>query len=449
MTFGCLNNICKVNTDTLKLWAKVMRATPDSRLILLAAEGSHRARISGDLAAEGAARECVEFVTPRPMAEYLKLYQHIDIGLDTLPYNGHTTSVDAFWMGVPVVVTLVGNTTVGRAGLSLAMNLGLEELVAWTAGEFVEKAAGLARNGPRLRDYRTSLRERMRKSPLMDARGYAREIEACYRQMWRTWSAGSRGSRLMESSPISQVLRVAIARHQAGDLAQAQRLYRQVLEQNPVQPDALHLLGTLMGQSGHPESAVELLERAVALRPAAGYQLNLGLTLQTLGRRAAAIAAFREMVRQRPQMAEAHASLGSALLQDTQTAEAIACLREAVRLNPALAAAQLDLGNALKAAGDWPGAICAYQESTRIEPALAEGHFNLGNAFQAAGRVQDAVPAYLEAARLKPADAGTWNNLAGAYLALGRIAPAVDAFEKAIACRATIMPRPIRTLRWL
>src|SRR5581483_9403119 len=117
---------------------------------------------------------------------YLELYHQIDIGLDTLPYNGHTTSLDAMWMGVPVV-TIVGQTAVGRAGLSQLTNLALTELIAYSEDDFVRIAIGLARDLTRLRDLRANLRSRMERSPLMDAPRFARNIEAAYRTMWHRW----------------------------------------------------------------------------------------------------------------------------------------------------------------------------------------------------------------------------------------------------------------------
>ena len=116
----------------------------------------------------------------------MRYYHGIDIGLDTVPYNGHTTSLDSFWMGVPVV-TLVGPTVVGRAGLCQLMNLGLPELIASSPEQYVRIAAELAHDLPRLSKLRATLRERMQASPLMDAPRFARNIEAAYREMWRRW----------------------------------------------------------------------------------------------------------------------------------------------------------------------------------------------------------------------------------------------------------------------
>jgi protein O-GlcNAc transferase len=186
VTFGCLNNFCKVDEDTLRLWAGVMNAVPGSRLILLSPHGGHRGRVLNVLEQAGVAPVRVEFVDHRPRADYMRLYDGIDVGLDTLPYNGHTTSLDACWMGVPVV-TLVGRTVVGRAGLSLSMNLGLQELVAWSPSGFVRTASELAGNLPRLVTLRAELRERMRHSPLTDGSRFARHVETAYRAMWRRW----------------------------------------------------------------------------------------------------------------------------------------------------------------------------------------------------------------------------------------------------------------------
>ena len=186
VTFGCLSHFAKTNTAVLRLWARVLRRVTGSRLLLLAAEGSHRQRTLDAFAEQGVVPDRIGFLAHQPREEYLKAYHRIDLGLDTFPYNGHTTSLDSLWMGVPVV-TLVGQTVVGRAGLSQLSNLGLTELVARTPDEFVEIAARLANDLPRLSTLRATLRERMQSSPLMDAPRFARNIETAYRNMWRHW----------------------------------------------------------------------------------------------------------------------------------------------------------------------------------------------------------------------------------------------------------------------
>lgn len=186
ITFGSLNNFCKVNSKILRLWAQVLDAVTNSRLLLLAPPGNHRQDVWEVLQDEGVSADRVEFASLRPRPDYLELYHRIDIGLDPLPYNGHTTSFDSFWMGVPIV-SLIGWTLVGRAGLCQLMNLGLPELTATTPEQFVRIAAELAGDLPRLTQLRSTLRQRLKDSPLMNGPRFARNLENAYRQMWRDW----------------------------------------------------------------------------------------------------------------------------------------------------------------------------------------------------------------------------------------------------------------------
>ena len=147
----------------------------------------------------GIAPERVELVGRVPtLAEHLALYNRMDIALDTFPYNGTTTTCEAMWMGVPVI-TLAGRTHAARVGVSLLSNAGLPELVAHSPEEYVKIAAALAADVPRLVEIRSTLRDRMAASPLMDAPRFALNVEHAYREMWRTWCAGE-ATRLREAS---------------------------------------------------------------------------------------------------------------------------------------------------------------------------------------------------------------------------------------------------------
>jgi protein O-GlcNAc transferase len=111
-------------------------------------------------------------------------YHDIDIVLDTFPYNGHTTSLDSLWMGVPVV-TAIGSTPVARAGYSLLSNVGLSELAADSDAGFVDTAVALAHDLPRLRGIRAGLRDRMERSPLMNGERFAHSMERAFQEIWR------------------------------------------------------------------------------------------------------------------------------------------------------------------------------------------------------------------------------------------------------------------------
>jgi protein O-GlcNAc transferase len=182
-TFGCLNNPCKVTDTTLQLWGGVMRALPDARLRLLSPGGHYAGRLLGRLETHGIASSRVELVEFQPRAQYLRAYLDIDLALDTFPYNGHTTSLDALWMGVPVV-TRVGRTCVGRGGLSQLFHVDLLDLAAQSDAAFVNAAVALATDLPRLAALRQTLRPRLERSALMDAPRFARTMEEVYRRVW-------------------------------------------------------------------------------------------------------------------------------------------------------------------------------------------------------------------------------------------------------------------------
>jgi predicted O-linked N-acetylglucosamine transferase (SPINDLY family) len=187
ITFGCLNNFCKVNHGVLQTWAQILEGVPESCLLILAEGGATQEWVLKQLSLINADR--IAFVAKRERQFYLQYFHQIDIALDTFPYNGHTTSLDGLWMGVPTV-TLAGTTAVGRAGVSQLSRLGLENLIASSAAEYVQIAQRLAQDRERLQRLRSSLRESLRASSITDAASFALDVESLYREAWRRWCLG-------------------------------------------------------------------------------------------------------------------------------------------------------------------------------------------------------------------------------------------------------------------
>jgi protein O-GlcNAc transferase len=199
LTFGCFNHLPKLTDEMLALWARLLAALPGARLMLksfgLSAAGARRDLLAR-LARQGIGAERVELRAPQPtLAAHLACYGEVDIALDVFPYNGATTTCEALWMGVPVV-SLAGATHVARVGASILTHAGLAELVAESPEQYVEIALALARDRERLAGLRAGLRERLRASALLDAAGFARQLEDAYRGMWRAWCT-SRGKRTL------------------------------------------------------------------------------------------------------------------------------------------------------------------------------------------------------------------------------------------------------------
>jgi predicted O-linked N-acetylglucosamine transferase (SPINDLY family) len=193
VTFGSFNALAKVAPGTVALWSRVLERVPGSRLLLkstgLGDEGV-RSAIAARFARHGIGAERLRLLPWEPSPRHhLELYGEVDVALDTSPYHGTTTTCEALWMGVPVV-SLTGRTHVSRVGASLLERVGLGALACSTSEGYVEQAVMLASRPAELSALRASLRERVRRSPLADARRLARAIEDAYRAMWRAWAAG-------------------------------------------------------------------------------------------------------------------------------------------------------------------------------------------------------------------------------------------------------------------
>jgi len=189
VTFGSFNDTSKVNGPLMVLWAQVLGAIPGSRLLVKSRAGDDpkvRQIVLDQFREVGVTSDRIRIEGQRPAIEYLRLYHQVDIGLDTFPYHGTTTTCDALWMGVPVV-SLVGEHHASRVGLSILSRVGLRSLAASSPQEYVAKAAALARQPQTLERLRASLRPCMMASPLRNAKAFARRVETAYREMWHRW----------------------------------------------------------------------------------------------------------------------------------------------------------------------------------------------------------------------------------------------------------------------
>jgi protein O-GlcNAc transferase len=194
-TFGSFNRLPKLSSQVLDAWAAILHAVPSSRLLLKAAA----------LADESVCKQFIDRFTQRGVdAVRLDLrgtsahhdmfgeYGHMDIALDPFPFNGGMTTLEALWMGVPVVA-LEGNTVVSRQSYSALANIGLAETLAFAdVSSYVAGAVGLASDPARLVELRSQIRQRMAASPLCQPQQFTSDLEALYRQMWRAWCNGER-----------------------------------------------------------------------------------------------------------------------------------------------------------------------------------------------------------------------------------------------------------------
>lgn len=185
LTFGSFNALAKISPAVIDLWAAVMRALPDARLLMQAralSDPGSRLRLAEAFRERGVAPDRIEMAGFTSLPQHLELFSRTDVCLDTFPWNGHMTTLDSLWMGVPVL-TLAGDRRAARMGAAIMGELGLTDFIAATPEEFVARAVALAGDPIVLGDLRTSLRDRLGRSRLADGAGLARALEAAFAAM--------------------------------------------------------------------------------------------------------------------------------------------------------------------------------------------------------------------------------------------------------------------------
>jgi protein O-GlcNAc transferase len=232
---------------------------------------------------------------------------------------------------------------------------------------------------------------------------------------------------------VADLFEAAVAHHQSGRSTEAEACYRRVLAAQPDHADALHLLGAIAQQAGRHDAAVDLISQAIRRNGKNPfYFCNLGLALRDLGMVDESIAACREAVRIKPDLAEAHTNLGLALRDKGRLDEAVAAFREAIRIKPDLAEAHSNLGDALRSQGNLDEAAVACRTAIRIRPTYAEAHCNLGATLYEQGKFHDAARACREAIRINRGYAEAHSNLGAAFYQQGELNAAVEECREAI-----------------
>ncbi|MDP6872720.1 MAG: tetratricopeptide repeat protein [Alphaproteobacteria bacterium] len=277
---------------------------------------------------------------------------------------------------------------------------------------------------------------------------------------------------------MQEVFDRAVSRHNAGDLAGAQKLYRRILKAEPNNPQVLNLAGVAAFQLGQRKRAVDSLSKAIALAPDYGdAHYNYGNVLTQLGRLEDAAARFREAVRLEPGHGDAHFNLGTVLLDLGRPEDALESYRKLLALGADVPELHNSIGlvlselarwdeaaesfeNAIRGRTDFVQAHCAlalarmeqgrmedaktsFRAAITIDPAYARAHYNLGNLQRTAGQLEEAAACYERAIKADPAYVLAHNNLGLTLNELGRLAAAADSFRRAIAADRDYAPARI------
>ena len=187
VTYGCFNNSSKITEEVIETWSKILLNKKNSKIIIKAPSED------GEIAQEGILKKFKEFNVDNSRVlfskreekrnDHYKIYNKIDISLDTFPYPGVTTSIESIWMGVPVL-TLKGNNFVSRCGESINLNLKMSDFIAKNKTEYISKALSLTEDINNLVEIRKALRQKALASPLFDTEKFGQDFGDLLNNVW-------------------------------------------------------------------------------------------------------------------------------------------------------------------------------------------------------------------------------------------------------------------------
>lgn len=309
VTFGSFNNTSKITDDVIDAWCRILRALPESRLLLKSkalCDPEAAQRFTDRFCKHGIAPERIKCVpATTTIANHLLLYSRIDIALDPFPYNGTTTTLEALYMGVPVV-TVRGDRHAGRVGASILTLLGRPELVAESVSQYIELTVSLAHDLPRLSAYREVLREQLVLSVLTDAIRFTDNFEEACRAAWRSTCHPPPISPPTLDDAFEQAR--ILATH--GDYRTAREVFETILVEAPENPRALHGVGVSAYMLGDSETAIWYISKALKRQPVYLTALtSLGNICQETGRIRESLDFFRKALALDPGYTEIHSNL--------------------------------------------------------------------------------------------------------------------------------------------
>ncbi len=497
ITFGSFNRLNKISRAVIALWAKILRASPDSHMILGGIE--HFETPLKWFAEEGIAQNRLSFYGRIDMGQYMALHHQVDVCLDTFPYNGGTTTLHALWMGIPTL-TLAGKTAAGRPGACIMGHVGLDDFIAYDADEFVQKGVSLATNLQALSNIRNTLRDRFNASAMGQPELIAKGVEQALRIMWKNWCTGLpakpfevtlKSDEIEEKnapdslSPeiltkaIRQAMQLAVAEHQAGRLQKATELYESILQINPEEPDANHNMGILTLQNESAEAALPYLLRALDADPARGQYWLSYIDALIVCRKIEEAGQILELARQQGLQGEEVEQLNNRLIMESKPtdlsseangvhkkktskkplepvgkkprsrdidnlvqqysagkyAEALSIARSMSNNFPYFGFGWMLLGAILKKIGQDEEAIFPMQQAAKFMPNDMQAHSNLGLTLQHAARLEEAEASFRRALQIAPKNAEIHNDLGNTLKDMGRLEEAEDCYRRALKIR--------------
>jgi protein O-GlcNAc transferase len=231
---------------------------------------------------------------------------------------------------------------------------------------------------------------------------------------------------------IDETLRLGLKYHQAGNLQQAEHIYKEILNDQPNNYYALNYIGILYYQLGNYDSAIEYIKKALELNPTADAYYNLGNIYKEYGQLSDALSYFQKALELDPNNADAFNNEGIIYKDKKEYDEAITCFKKAIQLNPNHVISYYNLGVVYKDKNQLDDAISCFNKALELNPNSIAAYYNLGNIFQQKKQIDDAIVYYQKAIQLNPNYADVYYNLGLLYQEKGQFNNATINFQRAI-----------------
>lgn len=407
VTFGSFNNAAKLNEQVFEVWARVLVAVENSRLVLKSwqyVDDVFRSWLLERFSDYGILAERIAFrERVSSYDEHLACYGEVDIALDTFPYNGTTTTCEALWMGVPVV-GLQGDRHASRVGSSLLRSLDREGWLASDLDAYVSIASSLADDLAGLNKERLELRNRFKSSPLGNEAAFA---AAFSETIERALAEPPRNA-----ARIDDMVQQGLKLQMQGQLEDARAIYMKALQEGSSRSDLFHYLGVACYQLKEFGDARACLEEAARLDPDnAEILTHWGSALQQVGRLEDAIGIHVRATELMPENPVIHNNYANALLDSGKAVEAVGVFERCLELNEGNAQAWCNYGLSLKETGRLFDAIAAGNKAIELDPLFSGAYSNLGVFLVAVGKADGAIGAFKRSIELEENAVWPWSNL--------------------------------------
>ena len=402
----------KRHPDVLRDQMQILRQVPDSYFLMKSSgmTTNLEAFVTSIAIEQGISPERLRFLPTTPTEEIHRANMLIaDVILDTYPYNGATTTLEALWMELPIV-TRVGEQFIARNSYTMMLNAGLSEGIAWTDAEYIEWGVRLGKDPELRQQISWKLKKSKQTAPLWDAKLFTREMELAYTQMWANYVKSETQGLNINSAQLQLLAEAETQNSQGISFAQSNQLdqaiacFREAVNINPEYVDAYYNLGIALDQQEKSEEAIASFERAIQINPEyTNAYYNLGLILTRQDKYAEAEVQLNQALNLSPQDFDCHLAMGNVLLEQSKYSEAIESYKIAIRINPKSASAYSSMGVALSSQQKYTAAISCLRSAIDIDPNSAQAYCNLACALSKLDdRHIEAVQAFQEAISLEP-----------------------------------------------